>query len=248
MMKKLVYIFLISLLAACDDRVEPNGEYPKSHWGKPLTVIEYQDAAGKEVSETTTYFYDLLGRLTGYRSVNWNGSPTEEMVSSVYSGNTHTYEMHSYEWVGGPLPVVFFYTDTYTDGSFFTMKQRHIEAKDMDMKQTITYRYEDGRMSGYRTVTEGQYPDDFDTRIAYLDDPRPSATSFPQEVEDEADRMEMVYTDSEGDRTGYYNDNDYCRAQWNFNYGNGYCAYYTSQFGDIDAPRLVRVVFYSESK
>lgn len=251
-MKKLTCIILLSFLAlaactACDE-TRPDDEYPKSHWGKPHTVTEYQDAQGKKVWETTTYFYDFLNRLTGYRSVNWNGNPNEEMVESVYSGKTHTYEIHSYEWVGGPLPVVFFYTDTYTDSSFSTIEKRYIEAETMDREETITYRWENGRMVGYRTVVEGQRPDDFYTQILYQNDPFPSARSFPSEVEDQALRIEMVFTDGTGDRTGYYSDNDYRRAQWNFNYGNGYCTYYTSQFGDIDRPRLVRVVFYPEDK
>lgn len=251
-MKKFTYIVIASLLAlaacvACDE-TRPDGEYPKSHWGKPLTVTEYQDAAGTEVAETTTYFYDFLNRLTGYRRADRNGSPREVMLNSVFAGTTHTYEMHSYEWIGGRLPVVFFHTDTYTDSSFSTIEKRYIEAESMDRRETITYRRENGRMVGYRTVVQGQRPDDFDTQVEYIDDPWPSARYFPQEVEDPANRVEMVFSDVHGDRTGYYSDNDYSRAQWNFNYGNGYCTYYTSQFGDIDRPRLVRVVFYPEDK
>lgn len=250
-MKKLVYIFLVSLLVACngdDDKVMPEDEYPKSHWGKPLTVTEYEDATGAKVFATTTYYYDHLNRLVGYRRVSRFGDMQEEMLGSVYEGKTHTYEVHSYEWLGVTLPVVFFYTDTYTDNSFFTIEKRYIKTERMDLEKTITYRYEAGQQVGYQTVEKGQYPKDFDTQIAYHNDPSPSARFFPQEIQDETSRVEMVYTDSYGDRSGYYNDNDYCRAQWNFHYGNGYCTYYTSQFGNIDLPRLVRVVFYPESK
>jgi hypothetical protein len=246
-MKKLAYIFLVLFMAACngsEDNVMPNDEYPNSHWGKPYIVTEYQDATGKEVFETTTYYYDFLDRMTGYLRVNRDGSHKEEMLNSLFDDRTHTYEVHSWEWIGGTLPVVFYYTDTYTDTSFSTIEKRYMKTKSMDWEETVTYRYENGRQAGYRTVVEGQYPDDFETRITYHNDLRPSAKLFPQEVENKADRVEMVYIDGYGDRTGYYSDNDYVRAQWNFNYGNGYCTYYTCQFGNIDQPRLVRLFFY----
>lgn len=250
-MKQLIYILLALLLIGCngnDGEVIPDDEYPKSQWGKPLTVTEYEDAAGAKVYSTTTYYYDHLNRLLGYRRVSRYGGMEEEMLNSVYSDKTHIYEIHSYEWLGGALPVVFFHTDTYTDNSFSTIEKRYIKAKNMDFTQTITYRYKGKQQVGYRTVDEGQHPKDFDTQIVYYNNPLPSASLFPQEVEDEKNHIEMVYTDSDGNRSGYYNDNDYRRAQWNFHYGNGYCTYYTSQFGQIDFPRLVRVVFYPESK
>ncbi len=246
-MKKLVYLLLIPLLAGCN-KDQRDGEPPTSNWGKPLTVIEYQDAAGTEVWESTTYYYDQQGRLTGYRSVNWNGSPNEEMLNSKFEGSVHTYDLHSWEWIGGPLPVVFHYTDTYTDATFTTLATRHTSARNMDRQETITYRYEDGRPTSYRTVVAGQRPDEFDTLIIYITDPPgPSATTFPHDVVDEDNRVEMVYTNSEGNRTGYYSDNDYSRAQWNFDYRNGYCTYYTSQFGRVDMPHLVRMIFLNDN-
>lgn len=246
-MKKLAYILLVSLLVSCH-KEQSDDEYPKSHWGKPLTITIYEDAGGQRVDATTTYFYDQLNRLTGYKRVSSFGGMREEMLASVYSGKTHTYEIHSYEWVGVILPVVFFYTDTYTDSSFSTIEKRYMKAENAEWEETTTYRYENDRMTGYRTVVEGQRPKDFDTQITYYNDPSPSANSFPKEVKDEANRVEMVYTNKEGDRTGYYNDNDRHRAQWNFYYADGYCTYYISYLGNIDNPRLVRVVFYPENK
>lgn len=250
-MKKLTYLLLVSLLAACNvdnDNPKPGSgdEWPNSHWGKPHTVTEYGDAGGSNVYKTTTYFYDQLGRQTGYRRVSSSGSTLEDMVGSKYDGRTHTYEIHSYEWVGATLPMVFYYTDSYTDSSFSTLEKRYMKAKSTDWEETTTYDYEGGRMTGYRTVETGQHPEEFYTRVTYHYDPFPSAKLFPQEAADGAERAEMFYTNGDGDRTGYYNDNDYCRAQWNFNYGNGYCTYYTSQNGRIHLPQLVRVVFYPE--
>lgn len=246
-MKKLMCIFLVSLLAACnsDDNVIDD---TKSNWGKPLTVTEYEDAVGEKVYSITTYNYDHQNRLMGYRRVSLSGYMQEEMLGSVYEGKTHTYEVHNYEWLGTPLPVVYFYTDTYTDNSFSTIEKRYVKAENIDFEQTVTYRYEGGQQVGYRTVEKGGYPKDFDTQITYHNDPSPSTSLFPQRIQDDASRVEMVFTDNDGNRSGYYNDNDYCRAQWDFHYGKGYCTYYTSQFGDIDLPRLVRVVFYPESK
>ena len=237
----------VALLSACD-KGDNGDDQPRSKWGKPLTVIEYQDASATSVWETTTYFYDLEGRLTGYKSVNWNGHPNEEMLNSRFEGAVHTYDLHSYEWIGTTLPVVFHRTDTYTDATFTTIASRYTKARNMNMEETITYTYDGGRQTCYRTVVEGSYPDDYLTRIAYIIDPRPSAKKFPVDVEDEANRIEMFYTDRNGNRTGYYNDNDYSRAQWNFEYHNGYCTYYTSRWGDIDRPHLVRVVFLPEGR
>ena len=246
-MKKLIYIFLISLLVGCD-KEQPGNDYPNSNWGKPLSVIEYEDAAGTEVWETTTYYYDHLDRMTGYRRLSYDGWLCEEMLNSRFEGNVHTYDLHSYEWLGVPLPIVFHYTDTYTDATFSSISTRLMEAESMDWQETITYRYENGKQTGYRTVKTGQYPADFDTRITYRIDPRPSATTFPDEIEDEDNRVEMVFSNNDGNRTGYYSDNDYSRAQWNFNYGKGFCTYYTSRWGDIDMPHLVRVVFLPDGR
>ncbi len=246
----LIVVAMATVFTACDKGGgdKPGSEYPKSNWSKPLTVIEYQDTNATKVWETTTYFYDLEGRLTGYKSVNWNGHPNEEMLNSRFEDNVHTYDLHSYEWIGGPLPVVFHYTDTYTDDTFTTIATRRSKAKSMDLEETITYTYDKGRQTGYRTVVEGQHPDDFLTRISHITDPRPSATTYPNDIVDEANRIEVIYSDRDGNRTGYYNDNDYSRAQWNFEYHNGYCTYYTSQFGMVDMPHLVRVIFLPDGK
>ena len=234
---------MITAATSCD-KDNGGGEYPTSNWGQPQWVIEYEDTAGAKIWESTTYYYDHHRRLMGYRKVDWNGNTCREMVSDKFNDNVHTYDIHDYEWVGATLPVIFHYTDTYTDAKHSTLITRRMEAESMDWQETITYRYEDdGRLAGYRTVMTGQYPADFDTRVIYIIDPRPSATAFPHDVEDEDNRVEIVYTDSNGNRTGYYSDNDYSRAQWNFDYDNGSCTYYTSRWGEIDTPHLVHVIF-----
>jgi hypothetical protein len=247
-MKRLIFILMVAFLAACND--DGGGKGIPSHWGRPLTEVTYEDATGARVYETTTWYYDFRGRLTGYLRASGFGHTREEMRGSEFSGRVHTYVVDDYEVVGIPLPVVFNYTDTYTDDSFTTLESRRVVGQEnmTHWQRTITYRYENGRLAGYHTVEEGAYPKDFETRVEYRVDLRPSAKAFPESVEDEANRVEIVCTDGAGDRTGYYNDNDYCRARWNFTYGDGCCTYYTSQFGQTDMPQLVRVVFYPENK
>ena len=234
----------VLLFAGCSKSNDPAVE-PSSVWGKIYKEIQYTNERGTEEEQITIYSYDTQGRLLGYERKDSQGSMREAMLNSVYEGKTHTYEVHSYEWYGGSLPVVFFHTDTYADESFTILEKQNQAAKNMDFKETITYRYENGVRTGYQTVQEGTYPGTTATEITYKKG-NPSQNSFPQEIENETALRDIVYVDKDGNRTGYYSDGDYQRTEWFFKYGDGFCTFYRKRV--TNHVKLVRVVFYPETE
>lgn len=239
----------------------PGRELPQSFWSDKTRVEEvYEDAAGTKPSEATFFTYNEQGHLVSYvrkgyvySSKSYEGMH-EEMTGSVYSGTTHSYEIHEYDWIGIRLPVKFSYTDTYSDTEFKTITKRVVKGVTFsDYSATIDYRYEDGQMTGYHTVVEGQYPAEFDTTVEYRTAWWPSPDTFPQKVADNTKRVEIVYTNKYGNRTGFYTDNTdhgetrdlqhgtrrpWEHSQWGFVYGKGSYTYLTE---GLNSPHLVRV-------
>jgi len=251
MKKAILFSLLLSgvfLLAACskshsDEEPTPpeTGEMP--NWQKPLKVTEYYGANG--INSITIYTYDMGGRLLGYQKKSDRGYMQEEMLNSQYSGNTHSYEVHSYEWAGCPLPVVFLHTDTYTDDSFTALQKQLRIGRNMDIKETMSYTYKDGKLASYRMDNEGTYSEVYTTELIYRTGV-PSKESFPATVSSKTSLHDIIYEDENGNRTGYYTEGDYNksgrqRKEWNFQYNEGSCTFYRE---NILGTARVDVIFY----
>lgn len=250
----LITVIMAALaFAGCDKGNDGGKDKEISRWGKPLKTIAYTDAKGSKVEEVTIYSYDPQGRLSGYRRTSEDGARVkEEMTASKYSGSEHTYEVHEYEWVGTPLPVVFKHTDTYADNSFGMLKKRVRTQDSFGVAEITTYEYDGDILKSYHTTFEPMpgFPESVvenkkpkTTRVLYLMG-IPTEASFPQKSDDPNALIDMVYTDHTGNRTGYFCEDKYGLTEWNFTYYNGYCTHFRKTSGAEN--KLVRVVFYPD--
>ncbi len=249
----LITVILASVLfMGCNKGNDDGKDKQVSRWGKPLKTIAYSDAKGSKVEEVTIYSYDPQGRLSGYRKTSEDGvRVSEEMTASKYSGVEHTYELHEYEWAGGPVPVVFNYTDTYADNSFKMVKKRVRTQDSFGFAEITSYEYDGDLLKSYHTKYEPMpgFPESViqnkkpkTTRVIYLTG-IPTEASFPQKSETDA-LIDMIYMDRTGNRTGYFCEDKYGLTEWNYVYYNGYCTHFRKTSGTEN--KLVRVVFYPD--